>query len=456
MENLLTMVKNEASNYEKAQRIARNLEKKGFWINSATDALIELHFDGSYPSMVLETTPEKNGNESGVLSVEHHFDILQHFYGGKIYYQSNSGSTGAAVIRTQECETLVPVGGYRVDCGIENTEFKEFQHDGVLVAIFQPYAAHEFITEMPIAVRVRQEKNSEQTIVFVSQNNSEELIEVVNNASSFVGQGRKLFVDYVDYSDFESKKISYRVVNFRLGAKERINFSRFLDVRNVSLSYAYYQEVSEMHSALGINHIEKNGKNFFAILDRLALVKKAWFFDPLTEEKTLKDLLNENGFELLKDGTKKVAVKRNHKNVWGEKTKLFIGFAHNSAFKNPFGIQLEEEFLDYEYETSIEEIDEQVAVRQCLEGMRKKFLNSLRWQLENSNELWDELNPNEIITINDSLEAGNCEPGTLRFREENFPGKNEVTVAELKDFAEENPNVRRVLQFMVLKSKELI
>lgn len=53
-----------------------------------------------------------------------------------------------------------------------------------------------------------------------------------------------------------------------------------------------------------------------------------------------------------------------------------------------------------------------------------------------------------IITIEDSLDAGNCLPGTERFISEYFPGRTSCTVGELKKYSD-NYNVMRIFRHLV-------
>ena len=62
----------------------------------------------------------------------------------------------------------------------------------------------------------------------------------------------------------------------------------------------------------------------------------------------------------------------------------------------------------------------------------------------------EEIPDDLVISIQDSLDAGNCQPGTESFRDQYFPGKTETTAGELKKFAS-NKDVIRVLLYMYHK-----
>ncbi len=55
-------------------------------------------------------------------------------------------------------------------------------------------------------------------------------------------------------------------------------------------------------------------------------------------------------------------------------------------------------------------------------------------------------NGDVVVTFADSLAAGNCEPGTSQFRDRAFPGRQEVKLAELIPHLA-NGNVRRVVEW---------
>ena len=54
-------------------------------------------------------------------------------------------------------------------------------------------------------------------------------------------------------------------------------------------------------------------------------------------------------------------------------------------------------------------------------------------------------NADVVVTRSDSLDSGNCAPGTDEFIEEHFPGKTSVTVKDLIPFIDEWVAVRSLL-----------
>lgn len=92
-------------------------------------------------------------------------------------------------------------------------------------------------------------------------------------------------------------------------------------------------------------------------------------------------------------------------------------------------------------------------VRQSLsEKIRQRFYYQLRQWVSgvSDHEILEEIPDDMVVTIQDSLDAGNCLPGTESFAREFFPGRTKITAGELKKYSN-NPNVMRVFLYLTLK-----
>lgn len=91
------------------------------------------------------------------------------------------------------------------------------------------------------------------------------------------------------------------------------------------------------------------------------------------------------------------------------------------------------------------------ARRGLAEKIRKDVVGRARqWVAKVNDKAILEAIPDDlIITFDDSLESGNCRPGTESFRDQYFPGKEKTTAGELKKFAG-NYNVMRIFHHVVV------
>lgn len=95
-------------------------------------------------------------------------------------------------------------------------------------------------------------------------------------------------------------------------------------------------------------------------------------------------------------------------------------------------------------------------------GIRKDLVNKInenfrymvrQWIFQITDEsLLDAIPEDLIISIDDSLKAGNCLPGTEAFIKEHFPGQTETIAKELKKYAD-NYNVMRIFRFLAAEGR---
>ena len=81
--------------------------------------------------------------------------------------------------------------------------------------------------------------------------------------------------------------------------------------------------------------------------------------------------------------------------------------------------------------------------------IRKDLIAKIKMVLDGLNDksILDFIPDHFIISFEDSLEAGNCVPGTEEFRDKYFPGKTEITAGELKEYAD-NRDVMRIFRYI--------
>lgn len=114
-----------------------------------------------------------------------------------------------------------------------------------------------------------------------------------------------------------------------------------------------------------------------------------------------------------------------------------------------------------EYELSVNKLlffgDEEKWFKEAQKGLNRKLRKSVAYGIESvledrkNQEILEEIPDDLVISIQDSLDAGNCQPGTEAFRDQYFPGKTETKAGELKKFASNNKDVMRVLLYMYHK-----
>ena len=117
-----------------------------------------------------------------------------------------------------------------------------------------------------------------------------------------------------------------------------------------------------------------------------------------------------------------------------------------------------------EYEQNFKKGKFNFNTRECVKEIESNLIQKVKSYRESLvkkketkrkiNKLIEE-NPDKIVTMQDSLDAGNCHVGTERFKEKYFPDRdlqeNPVTVGELAKYKERTG----VKQVLLEKYKEL-
>lgn len=65
---------------------------------------------------------------------------------------------------------------------------------------------------------------------------------------------------------------------------------------------------------------------------------------------------------------------------------------------------------------------------------------------------WKQFQDDLVISVDDSLKAGNCLPGTEAFIKEHFPGKTETIAKKLKEYSD-NYNVMKVFRYLAAEGR---
>ncbi len=98
-------------------------------------------------------------------------------------------------------------------------------------------------------------------------------------------------------------------------------------------------------------------------------------------------------------------------------------------------------------------LDQTTQLADLRKGLAKKIREDVvslaRQWIKNINDqsILEAVPDDMVVTFEDSLEAGNCRPGTEDFVKQFFPGQAQTTAAELKKFAE-NHNVMRIFRHL--------
>lgn len=84
--------------------------------------------------------------------------------------------------------------------------------------------------------------------------------------------------------------------------------------------------------------------------------------------------------------------------------------------------------------------------------VRKDVISAAKQFIANFNDkqILEAIPDELVITLEDSYESGNCQPGTKEFRDKYFPGKTEVTAGQLKVYAD-NWNVMRIFRYIAAR-----
>jgi len=395
--------------------------------------------------------PCKGGLE--ILDYEFDFDRIHERCGGKCYYQSRSGGSGAGYI--EKYADLIRVGYYRVD-----TAYNEFHYPVKLtddVSVMIPYVSHErdkttTLENNPVVIMV-----GNSTIVYCGfYTNMIEVLTALLSGEKLKQEPRILKRKFVNTKSYWKSVEEVELEFYNLFGR---SYYPWEFVTGLLEDYTVYYPNERIHSIFRISTCEDG-----------TLVRTTRIGQRLYASETLKDDPCENvtepisGWELA--GTNMLYKLRENEVyivVWElaeaayekkvERIARFIPASEAAEFKSFVKAQLPPSKY-VEYEITVPKLlfflNKEKQFAKVRKGIAKKVRENLFYvarQFFNGKKVLESIPDDLIITLEDSYNSGNCKPGTQAFVEQFFPGKTETTAGELKKFAG-NFNVMRVLRYI--------
>jgi hypothetical protein len=355
-------------------------------------------------------------------------------FGGKCYYTSRSGASGAGFINASPF--VRSVSTYRTD-----SSFIEFPNEQYLghtvgdITVVAPidYRAHSIPGDYPVIV-----KDGNGNITFLDGYSLLSILTGKEQSDDY--ETKEVFVSFIrDQWGYEnSKTVQVRVPARRsnfTGNTRRVVEAMFLN----ELSFQWPEERSEQSpfwNRLGLHTI---GSRLYKISARIC--RKVYDRSDLDTVEKLQAAAPRNVIVLTP-------------NCYLQESN---GFQAAGIFN------LDGNEVDYEVSVdtarAIRAMNGDFAdiVTELEEGAQQKHRQHLEYQAQQA--LWAKTQEEQAsiftnlceqhgeveVTLQDSYAARNCEPGTLSFRDRTFPGKTAVKVSDLMPYADKVHGVRQAI-----------
>ena len=394
-----------------------------------------------------------------ILDYEYDFERIHEKCGGKCYYQSRSGCSGAGYI--EKYADLTRVGYYRVD-----TVHNEFQYPVELtdkVRIMLPYVSHECdkhdtLENNPVVIMV-----DDNTIIYCGfYTNMNDILSTVLSGQGLKQKPSILKRTFVNTKSYWKSAEDVELKFYNLFGRSYYPWEFATEL--LKDCTAWYPE-ERIYSIFRISKCEDGtlvrtsriGQTLYATdvlkadpMENLTEAIPGWEF----AETNMVYKVRENevylvGWELAKVAYDKVV----------ERVARFIPSSEAEEFKKFIREHLpSEKFVEFEAtvpkllfflnpEKQFAVIRKGIAkkVREDVFSAAKQFVADF-----NDKQILEAIPDNLVITIEDSWNSGNCQPGTQEFVDKYFPGKTETTAGELKKHAN-NWNVMRIFRYIATR-----
>ena len=405
------------------------------------------------------------------------FELLDYEYdtkkihsigGGRVTYESNSGLTGIGFLN--RLGTLIPVGYWRVDTVyLEQYPLCVDEENDLKVMI--PYQKHEedkkeTLQKHPVVILWGKEK-----IVYCK---FEQLTNILKKIllGEFSEEGGKILTKKLlrstPYTQKTPEEVKLQFYNLWGWTRPYPWPWEFAD----ELLKNYRLETRYGRGTIGVVNVLRIARDANGDLIRYSCISGERYAEEiLPEEVLLKGETPIKGWELGKPYTLyRVRNYDVHIVVWAPLKEELPRIIESFARRYPEGEAelirglLEKKEIDNlyeEYELSVKKLlffgDEEKWFDEARKGLIRKLRKSITYDIRsvledrNNQKILEEIPDELVISIQDSLDSGNCRPGTESFRDRYFPGKTETTAGELKKFASNNKDVMRVLVYMYHK-----
>ena len=390
-----------------------------------------------------------------VLDYEFDTDRIHEMVGGKCYYHSRSGYSGAGFI--EKYGDLTPVGYYRVD-----TAYNEFQYPVEIaddISLMLPYASHQkdkwdTLSNYPVVITV-----GKDTIIYCGfYTNMTSVLTALLSGEEIKQEPhilKKTFVDTESYlkSSNEVEIKFYNLFGWSIYPWEFVK---------LPINYVVYYPNERIHSIFHISDLQDGTLVRTTRIGQTLYASSVLKGDPcenVTEPISGWELAGPNMLYKLRENEVyivgwELAEAAYEKKV--ERIARFIPDSEAAEFKSFVKAQLPSSKY-VEYELTVPKLlfflNKEKQFANVRKGIAKKVSSDVFFAARqfiadfNDKQILEEIPDNLIITLEDSYTSGNCKPGTQAFVDKFFPGKTETTAGELKKYAG-NWNVMRVLRYI--------
>ena len=414
------------------------------------------------------------GEKPKVLDYEYDTDRLHEMCGGMNYYRSRGGCSGAGFFTN--LGSLLPLGAYRVDTA--RNEFQGFlpvgkvcdegEYVDVLVAV--PYASHtkdktEILRDHPTVVKFG------KTVVYCDFGRNFDILKTVLTGKKLPEECE---IGGVTYSrrGHRTLKRSFTKPDRWGDAREEdvtMEFYNLCSMKNTPNPWEFFQgELAEfqaewvgerMFQLLAVEELRDGTFVQTMSLDGMKYRGKILAGDPLKTgdltagwQRVADDVLirfydRSNEAHLVAYAPARGVREKIARRIAGRmgESEEFISFVSSC----------ESQYTEYELVVpkALWLIDKATQLAEVRKGLARKIHEDVssrasQWAENVKDQAILEAIPDDmVITFADSLDAGNCRPGTEAFVAQYFPGKTSTTAKELKEHSN-NYHVMRIFRHL--------
>lgn len=415
-----------------------------------------------------------SGGKPEVLDVEFDGEELHRLCGGRTYYISRSGCSGGGHFNC--LGSLIPLGSYRVDTA--HNEFQWFlpvgkiqqgwEEQDVLVAV--PYVSHEkdkseTLRSYPTVIKIGPKvvycdfgaNFLEVLSLLLSGKDLPE--ECVIEGVTYERRGHRILKRCFTRPNSWGEPIQEEVVleHYNLCSMDNTPnpwefFSEELKNYRAGWGDRIFQllSVEKLENGAFVRTVKVDGQRYRGEIlpgDPLETGELTAGWQRVADDVLIRFYDRSNEAHLVayapaQEAHEKLA--RRFADRMGE-SEEFISFASSH----------ESEYAEYELVVpkALFLLDEATQVAEVRKGLARKIREDVtsraRQWIDNVNDqtILEAIPDDMVVTFDDSLDAGNCRPGTEAFVAQYFPGQTRTTAGELKKYAG-NYNVMRIFRYL--------
>ena len=407
-----------------------------------------------------------------LLDYEYDTDRLHEMCGGRCYYRSRSGNSGEGYF--DSLGSIIPLGSYRVDT--VHNDFQQFlptggTPDGEEILVAVPYASHsedksEILRKCPTVIKV-----GRKVVYCDFYANFLEIISLLLAGEDLPEECVINGVTYGRHGHRTLRRIFTRLNGWGRAEEQEVVLEHYelCPMEYVPNPWEFFQEelkgfraewgYERMFQLLAVEKLEDGtfvqtmkfdgmkyrgkilpgnpleGGELTAGWQRLADDVLVRFYDKSNEAHLVASYTADEAYD-------KLARRLANRMGEGEEFIAFVS-AHEGEY--------------VEYEVVVPKVLYLLDGAAQLAEARKGLAQKVRGDVTRRARQWiDQVNDQAIleaipddlvVTFDDSLEAGNCRPGTEAFVAQYFPGQTSTTAGELKRYAD-NYNVMRIFRHL--------